>query len=100
MLTHGKGAYVWDTQDRKYLDFCAGIAVNALGHADDGVAKVSSPTSPVTLVLFAWPVGTESSAFRSADIALMHASRRSLTSLRTACLMRRDISANTQAVSN
>ncbi|GJE84912.1 acetylornithine aminotransferase [Phanerochaete sordida] len=40
VLTHGKGAYVWDTQDRKYLDFCAGIAVNALGHADEGVAKV------------------------------------------------------------
>ncbi|EKM59457.1 uncharacterized protein PHACADRAFT_249960 [Phanerochaete carnosa HHB-10118-sp] len=40
VLTHGKGAYVWDTQDRKYLDFCAGIAVNALGHADEGVVKV------------------------------------------------------------
>lgn len=41
VLAHGKGAYVWDTQERKYLDFCAGIAVNALGHADEGVAKVS-----------------------------------------------------------
>lgn len=41
VLSHGKGVYVWDTQGRKYLDFCAGIAVNALGHADEGVAKVS-----------------------------------------------------------
>lgn len=41
VLSHGKGAYVWDTQGRKYLDFSAGIAVNALGHADEGVAQVS-----------------------------------------------------------
>ncbi|KAL4241316.1 class-III pyridoxal-phosphate-dependent aminotransferase family protein [Abortiporus biennis] len=40
VLSHGKGAYVWDTQERKYLDFSAGIAVNALGHADEGVAQV------------------------------------------------------------
>ncbi|PCH41372.1 acetylornithine aminotransferase [Wolfiporia cocos MD-104 SS10] len=40
VLSHGKGAYVWDTQGRRYLDFSAGIAVNALGHADQGVANV------------------------------------------------------------
>lgn len=40
VLAHGKGAYVWDTEGRKFLDFTAGIAVNALGHADEGVAKV------------------------------------------------------------
>ncbi|KAK0498546.1 hypothetical protein EDD18DRAFT_92838 [Armillaria luteobubalina] len=40
VLSHGKGSYVWDTEDRKYLDFSAGIAVNALGHADEGVVKV------------------------------------------------------------
>lgn len=39
MFTHGKGSYIYDTNDRKYLDFSAGIAVNALGHADDEVAK-------------------------------------------------------------
>lgn len=42
VLSHGKGSYVWDTEDRKYLDFSAGIAVNALGHADEGVVKVIS----------------------------------------------------------
>jgi len=31
---------VWDTDGRKYLDFSAGIAVNALGHADEGFLKV------------------------------------------------------------
>ncbi|HXP02139.1 MAG TPA: acetylornithine transaminase, partial [Luteibacter sp.] len=34
VLDHGKGARVWDTQGRDYLDFGAGIAVNSLGHQD------------------------------------------------------------------
>jgi acetylornithine/N-succinyldiaminopimelate aminotransferase len=34
ILDHGKGARVWDTQGREYVDFGAGIAVNALGHHD------------------------------------------------------------------
>ncbi|KAI0269209.1 acetylornithine aminotransferase [Gloeopeniophorella convolvens] len=37
---HGKGSWVWDYDGRKYLDFSAGIAVNALGHADEGVSEV------------------------------------------------------------
>lgn len=40
VLSHGKGSYVWDTEGRQYLDFCAGIAVNALGHADEQFLKV------------------------------------------------------------
>ena len=31
---------MWDVENRKYLDFTAGIAVNALGHCDAGVAAV------------------------------------------------------------
>lgn len=42
MFTRGKGMKIYDTQDREYLDFSAGIAVNALGHADEGVVKVIS----------------------------------------------------------
>ena len=34
VLDHGKGARVWDTQGCNYIDFGAGIAVNALGHQD------------------------------------------------------------------
>jgi acetylornithine/N-succinyldiaminopimelate aminotransferase len=34
VLDHGKGARVWDTQGREYVDLGAGIAVNALGHQD------------------------------------------------------------------
>ena len=33
VLDHGEGAYVWDIHGTRYLDFLAGIAVNALGHA-------------------------------------------------------------------
>jgi len=29
---HGEGAYLWDTHDRRFLDFGAGIAVASLGH--------------------------------------------------------------------
>ncbi|MBL8289172.1 MAG: aspartate aminotransferase family protein [Rubrivivax sp.] len=31
-LAYGKGAWVWDTEGRKYLDGLGGIAVNTLGH--------------------------------------------------------------------
>lgn len=30
---HGKGARLWDTQGREYIDFAGGIAVSGLGHA-------------------------------------------------------------------
>ncbi|WP_246142260.1 acetylornithine transaminase [Lacisediminihabitans profunda] len=33
MLVRGEGAHVWDSEGTRYLDFLAGIAVNALGHA-------------------------------------------------------------------
>jgi predicted acetylornithine/succinylornithine family transaminase len=38
VLSHGRGMLVYDTEGREYLDFMAGIAVNALGHADAGLA--------------------------------------------------------------
>lgn len=31
-LSHGEGAWLWDTEGRRYLDALAGIAVNTLGH--------------------------------------------------------------------
>lgn len=33
VLSHGKGVEIWDKAGKRYLDFMAGIAVNALGHA-------------------------------------------------------------------
>jgi len=31
--SHGKGAELWDINQKRYLDFCTGIAVCSLGHA-------------------------------------------------------------------
>jgi acetylornithine aminotransferase len=33
LIDHGQGAWVWDAEGNKYLDFLGGIAVNSLGHA-------------------------------------------------------------------
>ena len=42
VFTHGLGCKMWDTEGKEYLDFCAGIAVNCLGHCDpDWVAAVT-----------------------------------------------------------
>lgn len=35
----GEGSYLIDAQGNKYLDFVAGIAVNALGHQNEGIKK-------------------------------------------------------------
>src|ERR1700751_6059647 len=40
VMTHGQGAYVFDSTGKKYLDFLGGIAVNALGHAHPRIVKV------------------------------------------------------------
>lgn len=33
VFERGEGPYIFDTEGRRYLDFAAGVAVNALGHA-------------------------------------------------------------------
>jgi acetylornithine aminotransferase len=33
MFVRGEGSYLWDADDKRYLDFLAGIAVDSLGHA-------------------------------------------------------------------
>jgi len=39
VMVRGKGVLMWDSDGKEYMDFTAGIAVNCLGHADEGVAK-------------------------------------------------------------
>ncbi|KAG2500289.1 hypothetical protein HYH03_001867 [Edaphochlamys debaryana] len=34
VISHGKGAKMWDVEGKEYIDMAAGIAVNALGHTD------------------------------------------------------------------
>lgn len=35
VLDHGEGVYLYDTEGKRYLDFFAGIAVQALGHGNE-----------------------------------------------------------------
>ncbi|TAK26180.1 MAG: acetylornithine transaminase [Chloroflexota bacterium] len=42
VLTRGQGARVWDDSGKSYLDFVAGIAVNALGHAHPDLVRTIS----------------------------------------------------------
>jgi len=46
ILTHGRGAYVYDSTGKKYLDFLGGIAVNALGHAHPRIVKTIRREAP------------------------------------------------------
>lgn len=39
-ITHGEGAYLIDDKGKHYLDFAAGIAVNAFGHAHPRLVEV------------------------------------------------------------
>jgi acetylornithine/N-succinyldiaminopimelate aminotransferase len=40
LFTHGRGVYLWDVEEKKYLDFLSGLGVNALGHAHPAIQKV------------------------------------------------------------
>ncbi|KAH0543911.1 acetylornithine aminotransferase [Glutinoglossum americanum] len=42
MFVKGEGCWLWDVENRKYLDFTAGIAVNALGHCDQEMSRIIS----------------------------------------------------------
>lgn len=57
-LVRGKGTYVWDAEGRRYLDFCAGIAVNTVGHCHpDWVSAVQGQAATLAHVsnLFSIP---------------------------------------------
>ena len=38
-VDHGRGATLWDTQGREYIDFTSGIGVCSLGYADEGLGE-------------------------------------------------------------
>ena len=45
VMAKGEGCYLWDIENRRYLDFTAGIAVNALGHCDPEMSKLIAQQS-------------------------------------------------------
>ncbi len=51
LFTHGRGAYLFDSEGERYLDFTSGIAVTALGHSDgEWAAAVSQQAAALTHV--------------------------------------------------
>lgn len=38
-ISHAKGSYVYDTNNKEYLDFIAGVSANTLGHSNKKVTK-------------------------------------------------------------
>lgn len=40
MFQQGEGCYLYDVENRQYLDFTSGIAVNSLGHCDPEFSKI------------------------------------------------------------
>ncbi|MDP6794377.1 MAG: aminotransferase class III-fold pyridoxal phosphate-dependent enzyme, partial [Verrucomicrobiota bacterium] len=44
-LDRGEGAYVWNTDGKRYLDLGGGIAVNCLGHAHPEISQVLADQS-------------------------------------------------------
>ncbi|KAJ5522782.1 hypothetical protein N7513_013355 [Penicillium frequentans] len=40
MMMKGQGCYLWDMENRRYLDLTSGIAVNSLGHCDPEIAQI------------------------------------------------------------
>ena len=39
VLARGKGVFLWDIDEKRYLDFVSGLGVNALGHAHPRIVK-------------------------------------------------------------
>lgn len=40
MMVKGEGCFLYDNENRQYLDFTAGIAVTSLGHADPELSRI------------------------------------------------------------
>jgi Ornithine/acetylornithine aminotransferase len=38
-IKKAKGLYIWDTSNKKYLDFIAGMSANSLGHRHPKIKK-------------------------------------------------------------
>ncbi len=49
VLERGEGPWIWDVDGNRYLDFIAGIGVNALGHAHPRILKVIAEQSALLI---------------------------------------------------
>ena len=47
VVARGEGMYLWDTEEKKYLDFVGGWAVTSLGHSPECIARALAQQSKV-----------------------------------------------------
>ena len=59
VIERGEGVYLYDTAGRRYLDFVAGIAVNALGYGDPEVTQAIADQAANALNLYREVFGTD-----------------------------------------
>ena len=52
---YGKGSYLFSTDNKKYLDFVQGIAVNSLGHAHPKLIKTIINSQVEASHILKWP---------------------------------------------
>ena len=64
-LVRGSGIYAFDKNDKKYIDFCSGIAVNCLGHAHP--ALIDALTTQANKIWHTSNIFTSSGAESLAD---------------------------------
>jgi len=53
-IVRGKGMRVWDDNDKEYLDFVNGLAVNCLGHCHPAVADAVAEQSHILMQTSLW----------------------------------------------
>ena len=47
VMARGEGMYLWDTEEKRYLDFVGGWAVTSLGHSPDCITRALAQQSAV-----------------------------------------------------
>src|SRR3989442_12295000 len=50
-IERGKGVFLYDLEGKRYLDFVAGLGVNALGHAHPRIVKITSEQAAIVFHL-------------------------------------------------
>jgi acetylornithine/N-succinyldiaminopimelate aminotransferase len=49
VVTHGRGVYLYDSEDREYIDLISGVGVASLGHANPELARIVAEQAGVLL---------------------------------------------------
>ena len=73
---HGRGSYLFSTDNKKYLDFVQGIAVNSLGHAHPKLLKtIQDQSKKLCKKTFADSVMFQNSGAEATEAAIKVARR-------------------------